>query len=142
MFCITLVVAAYLGFGQVHIKHDKAVHFLTFFTLTVELWFLWDRLSLRFIAYLVMLLIAVVLEFVQNTVNPSRIFDVQDIYANIAGLIMAFVGCMLLQQLKRKDRRKRRTAIELEMQPPTRAITPGSEDEIDGFVNVRSPEMV
>lgn len=140
-FCVTLLIAAYLGFGEVHFEHDKAVHFITFFILTLELWFLWDRLSARFASFLLMLVAAVISEFVQNTVNPNRVFDKNDIYANLAGLMFAFTLCILAQQLRRKDRRKRWMNTDIEMQPSARPVTPGSEEELDGFVNVRSPNL-
>lgn len=139
---MTLLIAAYLGFGEVHFEHDKVVHFVTFFILTLELWFLWDRLSARFASFLLVLLAAVISEFVQNTVNPNRIFDIYDIYANVAGLTLAFTICILAQLLRKKDRRKRWMNIEMEVQPGTGSVTPGSEEEVDGFVNVRGSDVV
>lgn len=88
-----------------------------------------------------MLVAAVISEFVQNTVNPSRVFDISDIYANLAGLMFAFTLCILAQQFRRKDRRKRWMNTDIEMQPSARPVTPGSEEEVDGFVNVRSPNV-
>lgn len=142
VFCLTLLIAAYLGFGEVHFEHDKVVHFVTFFILTLELWFLWDRLSARFASYLLVLFAAVISEFVQSAINPNRIFDTYDIYANVAGLTLAFTLCILAQLLRKKDRRKRWMNIEMEVQPSTGSVTPGSEEEVDGFVNVRGTDVV
>lgn len=134
--------AAYLGFALVHFEHDKALHFSTFFLLAIELWFLWDKPGLRLFAFIIILSIGVVLEFVQNIVNPERVFDAMDIAYNLSGALIAFLLCFTVHKYRRKERKSRRTAIELESQPSGRVATPNSDEELDGFVNVKSPNIV
>lgn len=139
-FCITLLVAAYLGFALIHLKHDKLVHFVTFVLLTVELFLLSEKSRHQIMAVTTMLCACVALEYIQSFVNPSRVFDLKDILANVCGVAAATLCCIVL--VPRKRRIRRQVAMELDVQPSGTPLTPGSEDEVEGFVNVRASEIV
>lgn len=64
------------------------------------------------------------LEYLQNFVNPARVFDYMDITYNVAGSGLALMSCVAVHAYKR---RQRYAAVE--------------SDEVDGFVNVRMSEI-
>lgn len=92
---MSLVVAAYLGFALVQLPHDKVVHFVTFGVLTAEFYWLW-RLPLRVVRVATVVvctvMAAVVSEVVQGMINPRRVYDAGDIYANVIGSLTG-IGC-------------------------------------------------
>lgn len=125
IFCVSLLAAAYLGFSLIHLGHDKAIHFATFFILTAEFYWLWELLRPWKITCVCMCLGASVgLEYLQNLVNPARVFDYFDIAYNVAGSVLALVGCMAVHAYKRRQR-----------------YTPIESDEVEGFVTVRMSEI-
>lgn len=130
---ITLIGAAYLGFALVSFNHDKLLHFGVFFTLTVEFFFLWERQRPWKYTIVVLATAAVLLEYVQNIVNPERKFDALDIVYNLHGVILAVAVCCLFQAICSRRRPVHRS-IELEIRPASSAA---SDEEIDGFVDVR-----
>lgn len=104
-FCLSLLAAAYLGFSLVHLGHDKAIHFTTFFILTVEFYWLWVQLRPWMITLLCMCLGASIgLEYLQNMVNPLRAFDYMDIAYNVAGSGLGLIFCMAVHAYKRRPR--------------------------------------
>ena len=90
-FITSLALSIYLGFALISLKHDKLIHFVTFFILTTEFYFIFDTRNkslkkLRYITFIICTLVSgIALEIVQNLVNPSRVFDLNDIIANILG---------------------------------------------------------
>lgn len=42
-----------------------------------------------------LLLLAFVLEYLQGELHPLRVFSLEDVYANIAGVVLAFCVCKL-----------------------------------------------
>lgn len=106
---LTCLAAAYLGFALLSFAYDKVLHFGVFFILTLELAYVFERPRPR----LVMATCgagAVVSEFAQSLVNPKRVFDIQDIYCNVGGVVLALV--LLWTQWRRS---KRRVVQELEL---------------------------
>ncbi|OBA20147.1 hypothetical protein METBIDRAFT_16165, partial [Metschnikowia bicuspidata var. bicuspidata NRRL YB-4993] len=97
VFCTSLLLAAYLGFSLIALGHDKAIHFVTFFILTAEFYFLWETHRPWKLTVATMTLGAgVLLEYVQTIVNPNRTFDYVDIVYNVHGSLLAVAGCCLL----------------------------------------------
>ncbi|RCK63974.1 Uncharacterized protein C11E3.10 [Candida viswanathii] len=94
LFVITLIGAGYLGFALIHLPHDKLIHFTTFCILTIEFYFIFDThyRSLKVLRGVTLVVCtfggSVSLEIIQHTVNPSRVFDVYDILANILGSLL------------------------------------------------------
>ncbi|KAF7580442.1 VanZ like family protein [Clavispora lusitaniae] len=70
-------------------------------------------------------------EYIQNLVNPARIFDFVDIIYNVLGSLLALTLCVWFQSWKRRPSSR----------PDLLEPSPPSEDEIDGFVNVRMSDM-
>lgn len=135
MFLSTSLFAAYLGFSLIHLGHDKAIHFCTFFILTAEYFHIWHVHRPWRITFVSMTLGAsVTLEYAQNIINPARIFDYMDIAYNIAGSLLALVLCCLVQLAYSRRRRPPDLDFELRSTSPVTPIT--SDDDIDGFVNV------
>lgn len=104
MFVVSLVVAAYLGFALIHLPHDKVVHFVTFGVLTAEFYWLW-RLPVNVVRVATVLVCtltaAVMSEVVQGLINPQRVFDAGDIYANVTGSLTGLAcseGVRLINQ--------------------------------------------
>lgn len=124
MFGVSLCAAAYLGFALLHLGHDKAIHFTTFFILTAEFYFIWETHRPWKLSFLVMTLGASIsLEFVQGFVNPSRVFDPMDIVYNVHGSVLALVACSVaLTALARRRR-------------------PAQDDEVDGYVQVNMSDL-
>lgn len=86
--------AAYLGFALIQLHHDKAMHFWAFLVLTVEFYFIFvtKRKELKILRYATFLICTVGasigLEILQNMVNPTRVFDVNDIICNFTGSLV------------------------------------------------------
>lgn len=100
VFVATLLVAAYLGFALVSFGYDKALHFLVFGILTAEFYFLFEIRKPWKLTLVVMTFGASIsLEFLQNLVNPKRIFDYEDILYNIMGSAIALVICVVQRSI-------------------------------------------
>lgn len=96
MFVLSLVLAAYLGFALIHLPHDKLVHFVTFFVLTAEFYWLWVAPPVVVAAGTLVVCTlgaSVVSEVLQGYVNPQRVFDAGDIVSNLLGSLAALVAC-------------------------------------------------
>lgn len=95
------MIACYLGFALLSFVHDKALHFFVFAVLTGEFFLIFQasKKSLKVLAiftFCVCTVVAsIVLEALQDYINPKRVFDIKDIYYNafgsLCGLILAFV---------------------------------------------------
>ncbi|KAK9478526.1 hypothetical protein V1514DRAFT_330919 [Lipomyces japonicus] len=84
---------AYLGFAPLQLPNDKLLHFVVFFIITTVFYWVVDTTRRRLINATVVVCIlfgGIGSEFVQSFV-PSRIFDVYDIIANIAGSTAALL---------------------------------------------------
>ena len=94
VFILSLLLAGYLGFALIHLPHDKLIHFLTFFILTMEFYFIFDTKNkslkvLRLVTLVVCTFGASIgLEIVQSLINPARVFDVYDILFNVLGSLL------------------------------------------------------
>lgn len=136
VFCVTLCVAAYLGFSLVQLPHDKVVHFVTFFLLTAEFYFIWNTYRPWRLTFLTMTLGAsVMLEYAQNIINPNRTFDYVDIVYNVHGSALALVLCCVLQSWTGR----RRHTVEYEVRGGSPMTLLISEDE--DYVNIRMDEL-
>lgn len=133
-FFASLAIAAYLGFALVQLPHDKLVHFITFYILTLEFYFLFDtgNKSLKILRFLTVgwwICSSIFLEIAQSIINPKRVFDVNDILANVLGGGAAFGTALVIQaQLVKRARAGRYRHLN---------------ESIDGeeFVNVELPEI-
>lgn len=47
---------------------------------------------------------SIVLEFIQSMVNPSRVFDVNDIISNVSGSLTSLSLCWIYRIIKRRKR--------------------------------------
>lgn len=99
---MALIVTAVLGFSLIHLVHDKAAHFSCFYLLTFLFYWLIDFgqsfTSLVGVSFLVCTVSgSIVLEFLQGIVNPARVYDTQDIVANIAGSCLGLLSAIALQ---------------------------------------------
>lgn len=71
---------------------------MTFLILTVEFYFVFNtnRKSLKTLRYITLLICtfgaSIGLEVLQNLVNPNRVFDINDIFCNMAGSLMGLGG--------------------------------------------------
>lgn len=139
---VTLVAAGYLGFALIHLNHDKLIHALTFFIITIEVYWLFDtnnksHKTVRLITFLSCTVGAsITLEVVQNVVNPSRIFDVYDIGFNMMGSLVGLGGCVVVHGyiIKRnRQLRYRRLNRDEERVEPT---TP------DEYVNIKMQDIL
>lgn len=122
--------AGYLGFALIHLHHDKLIHGVTFFILTVEVYFLFDTKNkslrtLKLITFLTCTIAgSIVLEIIQNLINPSRIFDVFDIAFNMIGSLCGLILCIVIQSriIKRskqfRHRRLNRIVNEEDIETP------------------------
>lgn len=114
-FIISLALSIYLGFALISLKHDKLIHFVTFFILTTEFYFIFDTRNnfkkLRYVTFICCTLVSgIALEIVQNLVNPSRVFDVNDIIANILGSLCALGVTYVYSLVVIKKTRSQRAA--------------------------------
>ncbi|EMG49504.1 hypothetical protein G210_5728 [Candida maltosa Xu316] len=114
VFVVTLIGAGYLGFASIHLPHDKLIHFSTFCILTIEFYFIFDThyKSLKVLRYITLLLCtfggSVSSEIIQNAVNPTRIFDVYDILANVIGSLVGLGLCIGFMTWKKNKAKKDR----------------------------------
>lgn len=125
--------AGYLGFALIHLPHDKLIHFTTFCILTIDFYFIFDThyKSLKILRGVTLVICtfggSVSLEIIQNVVNPSRVFDVYDILANILGSLFGLglsIGFMAWRKNTARQERVRYRQLN------TQII--GQDDEEDG----------
>lgn len=100
--------ALYLGLALVLLKHDKLVHFWTFYILSllfyssIEPTPILPPWRLRQVTFVVCTAVCGVgLEYVQAAVNPERVFDAYDISCNISGSLLAILTAYTIEKLKR-----------------------------------------
>lgn len=104
-FVLALIVTAILGFSLIHLVHDKVAHFTCFYLLTFLFYWLIDFgqsfTSLVGVSFIVCTVSgSIVLEFLQGIVNPARVYDTQDIIANMAGSCSGLISAIAFQLYK------------------------------------------
>lgn len=104
-FVLALIITAILGFSLIHLVHDKVAHFTCFYLLTFLFYWLIDFGQSFTILVGVSFFVctvsgSIVLEFLQGIVNPARVYDTQDIIANIAGSCSGLISAIALQLYK------------------------------------------
>lgn len=113
VFLVSTILAGYLGFSLIKVKHDKFLHFITFFILTIEFYFLFDTnnksfKTLRLITLVCTLVAGVSLEMIQSMINAERAFDINDIFCNIGGSLFALLSVSLYHHYRVKELKKQR----------------------------------
>ena len=112
-FLILLLGSAYVGLTSFQIPgiNDKALHFVTFFLLTLSFYWIVEgtrRRALNFSLVICTAVLGVGSEILQGLLPNGRIFDPLDIVANIAGSLAALGICSWYHKrmLDRKRQRK------------------------------------
>jgi len=108
---ISLLLSAYLGFANISLKHDKFIHFVTFFLLTLMFYWLFDTSSIRAIRNLTFVICVLVggigSEFIQGLL-PYREFDSKDIVCNVLGSSAALILSMIYHKKFIEQKRQER----------------------------------
>lgn len=127
-FVCLLVLAGYAGLSSLQLNgviNDKALHFLTFFLLTICFYWVLDssrNRNLKFTLVVCTAILGVGSEFVQGLIpDNGREFDLYDIVANVlgSGCALALNSWYHKRMIERKRKRKGYTGV------PT---TEGAED--------------
>lgn len=118
-FLLALAATAFLGFSLVSLVHDKAAHFTAFCVLTFLFYWLVDfgQLFFRLVASTFVVCTvgaSVSLEWMQEFINPRRIFDTRDILFNAFGSLCGLLGAVALQLYKANSRMEPYEALEME----------------------------
>ncbi|PTB69218.1 hypothetical protein BBK36DRAFT_1167076 [Trichoderma citrinoviride] len=119
VFLLLLLLAGYAGLSSLQLGayiNDKALHFLTFFLLTVVFYWIVDtsrRRTLHMTLVVCTLVLGVGSEFVQSFLPNDRDFDLYDIVANIIGSLLGLGLCAWYHKrmLERKRQRKHYDAV-------------------------------
>ena len=103
--------ATWLGFTSIQIPqvNDKILHFLTFFVLTVDFYWILDttrRRTLNLTLVIITFGFGIGSEAVQGLLPNGRQFDPVDITANLAGSLLALGLCTIYHK-RMLDRRRR-----------------------------------
>lgn len=108
---LSLVLSAYLGFADISLPHDKLIHFITFFILSLMFYWLFETSSTRVIRNLTFIVCTLVggigSEFIQGLL-PYRDFDPKDIIFNVLGSSLALVVSMVYHRKIIEQRRLER----------------------------------
>ncbi|KAI1067708.1 hypothetical protein LB506_004433 [Fusarium annulatum] len=114
VFLLLLFIAAYAGLTSIQLGqyvNDKALHFTTFFALTVVFYWVVDT-NRRRVMNMTLVVCTIVLgvgsEFVQSFLDNGREFDLYDIIANVIGSLLGIGLCSWYHKrmLERKRRRR------------------------------------
>lgn len=114
VFLLLLLIAAYAGLTSIQLGqyvNDKALHFTTFFALTVVFYWVVDT-NRRRVMNMTLVVCTIVLgvgsEFVQSFLDNGREFDLYDIIANVIGSLLGIGLCSWYHKrmLERKRRRR------------------------------------
>lgn len=141
-FLLLNLLAAYVGLTSLQIPqvNDKALHFFTFFLLSITFYWILDT-SRRRVLNLTLLVVTCVLglgsEFVQAALPNGREFDPLDIAANVVGSLAALGLCTLYHRrmLERKRRRKGYGVVpqdgeeDVELGPQESGVVDAQEDD-------------
>ncbi|ODV87054.1 hypothetical protein CANARDRAFT_188575, partial [[Candida] arabinofermentans NRRL YB-2248] len=111
-FLFSLVLAAYLGFANISLPHDKLIHFAMFFVMSFLFYWILEFKSQRIIRNCSFIICTIVggigSEFIQHVVAPERTFDWYDIVANVAGSIVAIVSSSYYHACTVRNKRTKR----------------------------------
>ncbi|KAI9844903.1 MAG: hypothetical protein M1837_005189 [Sclerophora amabilis] len=149
------LIAAYLGFARIQfdVVNDKALHFITFFILTICFYWVVDtsrRRNLNFTLIVCTLILGFGSEIIQGLLPNGRSFDPYDILANLLGSLSALGICSWYHKrmLDRKRQAKHYSVVpgdddaaedlelgEAGMTGQESGLTPGTslEEEIDNW---------
>lgn len=80
---------------------DKVVHFLSFFLAASGflLSMRWEERKKRRLVFMALLAYGVVMECIQHAVQESRAFEKEDMLANIAGVVCAYLIYLLVGKI-------------------------------------------
>lgn len=109
--CIAAGGFLYLGFADLKLPHDKAVHFGAFFLMTVLFYWTLDLPRRRVITttfVICTLFGSTASEFAQGYLAKNRQFDPKDIAANISGSLIALGLCAFYHRRFLERRRQAR----------------------------------
>lgn len=102
---LAIVPVGYLGLGDVALKYDKVAHFVVFMIMSLLTFMCLSFVEYKLRIYWFIICIfgccgiaAIGSEFLQHLVNPNRMFDIYDIYANLFGSIVGLSIGMLITQ--------------------------------------------
>ncbi|CCH42266.1 putative membrane protein [Wickerhamomyces ciferrii] len=108
---VALIIAAYLGFADISLEHDKLVHFFVFFGLTLMFYWLFETSSTRAIRNLTFIICTLAggigSEFIQGLL-PYRTFDPKDIICNVLGSSLALIFSVIYHKRIVEQRRQQR----------------------------------
>ncbi|PNY29576.1 Uncharacterized protein TCAP_00510, partial [Tolypocladium capitatum] len=114
VFLLQLLAAGYAGLSSLRLGqyvNDKVLHLLTFFSLTVNFYWIFDT-NRRRIINMTLIVVTIVLgggsEFVQDAVPNGRSFDVYDIVANLVGSFAGLGLCLWYHKRMSERRRQKR----------------------------------
>lgn len=120
--------------------------------LTVEFYFIFNtkRKGLKVLRYITLLVCTggagVGLEILQNIVNPTRVFDINDIICNISGSLIGVGICSVYLTWTMKNKRSQRQSYRTDVsQPPSRIEHEDMAPEEDDYVAIEmkdAPEQV
>lgn len=105
-----VLISAYLGLADIKFQYDKALHFITFFALTLVFYWVIDTSRKRCINMTLgvcTLIGGIGSEFVQSFV-PYREFDSNDIVCNVTGSLIALAMCTWYHKRLAERRRQAR----------------------------------
>ncbi len=115
IFLLLLLLVGYVGLSSLQIDslgYDKALHFVTFFILTVVFYWIVDtnrRRTLNFTLVTCTLCLGIGSEFLQDFLPNGRDFDLYDIVANVAGSLIGLGLCSWYHKRMLERRRSRKT---------------------------------
>lgn len=110
-FSLAAAAFLYLGFADIKLPHDKAIHFGAFFILTMLFYWTLDLPRRRVItlSFLVCTLFgSIASEFAQDFLAQNRNFDSKDIAANVSGSLVALGLCAFHHRRLLERRRQAR----------------------------------
>ncbi|KND93014.1 Uncharacterized protein C11E3.10, partial [Tolypocladium ophioglossoides CBS 100239] len=114
VFLLQLLAAGYAGLSSLQLGqyvNDKVLHLLTFFSLTVNFYWIFDT-NRRRIINMTLIVVTIVLgggsEFVQNAVPNGRDFDMYDIVANLVGSLAGLGLCSWYHKRMSERRRQKK----------------------------------
>lgn len=98
VFIILILLSGYMGLAKsLHFDHDKIVHFLVFFILALDFYWIFDatrKQCMNFTGVFIGGVGGIGSEVLQSVVSaPDRQFDPLDILFNLLGCILAIVLC-------------------------------------------------
>ncbi|TGJ84607.1 hypothetical protein E0Z10_g4143 [Xylaria hypoxylon] len=140
VFFVLCLIAGYAGLSSLQLDHvinDKALHALTFFTLTVVFYWVIDtsrRRTLNVTLVVCTLVLGIGSEFLQGFIPNGRNFDLNDIIANIVGSLAALALCSWYHQRMLERKRQRRYSAVAGDEPDDLELGEGLSRQEEGVV--------